>query len=148
MAWQTSAGASLAIGDAAPTTFDATGYAAVNYTEIGEITNIGDFGGEFALVTHQPLATRGVKKGKGSYNNGTLSPQMALDNADEGQQALEAARMSDDSFPFRVTLQSGGRYYMMGKVMSVRITIGDVDSTVTAAPTIEVDSEPVVFAAS
>lgn len=150
MAWQTAAGASLAIATTSgpPTTFDNTGYATKTYTVIGEITNIGEFGKEFALVTHQPLATRGVKKGKGSYNNGTLSPALALDEADAGQILLRTALESDESFAFRITLQSGDAYYLMGKVMSYKPNVGGVDDVVTATPSIEVDSDPIVMVAA
>ena len=147
MAWQTAAGASLAIASTAgaPTTFDTAGYGALVYTDIGEITNIGEFSKEFALVTHQPLATRGVKKGKGSFNNGTLNPSLALDNTDAGQRILHDALESDESYAFLVTLQDGTKYYLMGKVMSYKPNIGGVDDVVTASPTIEVDSDPIVM---
>lgn len=150
MAWQTAAGASLAISSTsgAPATFDEAGYAALTYTTVGEITNIGEFSKEFALVTHQPLATRGVKKGKGSFNNGTLNPAMALDPDDAGQVLFSTALESDESWAFRITLQDGTEYYMMGKVMSFRPNIGGVDDVVTASPTVEVDSDPIVRVAA
>lgn len=150
MAWQTAAGASLSIAttNGAPATFDEAGYSSKTFTNIGEITNIGEFGKEFNLVTHQPLATRGVKKGKGSYNNGTLSPSLALDPDDEGQVLLEQASEDDTSWAFLVTLQDGTKYYMMGKVMSFKKNVGGVDDVVTATPTIEVDSDPIVRVAA
>ena len=150
MAWQTAAGATLAISTVStpPATFDAAGYAALSYTVVGEITNIGDFGKEYALVTHQPLSTRGVKKGKGSFNNGTLNPALAYDAGDAGQILLQSALESDQSYSFRVTLQNGTVFYMRGKVMSFKPSVGGVDDVVTASPTIEVDSDPVVRVAA
>lgn len=150
MAWQTAAGAELAIATTAgaPATADAAGYAAKTYTTIGEITNIGEFGKEYTLVTHQPLSTRGVKKGKGSFNNGALSPTLALDPDDAGQILLETASESDDSYAFRVKLQDGTIYYLVGRVMSFKKNVGGVDDTVTATPTIEVDSDPIVRVAA
>lgn len=150
MAWQTAAGASLAIAstEGAPATFDSAGYAAKTYVDVGEITNIGEFGKEFALVTHQPLSTRGVKKGKGSYNNGTLNPALALDTADAGQILMEEALESDISYAFQITLQNGAIYYLMGKVMSFKPNVGGVDDVVTASPTIEVDSDPIIRVAA
>lgn len=147
MAWQTAAGASLAIATTpgAPVTADAAGYTAKTYTVIGEITNIGEFGKEYALVTHQPLATRGVKKGKGSFNNGTLNPALALDEDDAGQALLRAALESDQSYAFKITLQSGDAYYLMGKIMSYKPNVGGVDDVVTASPSIEVDSDPIIL---
>jgi len=150
MAWQTAAGASLSIASTpgAPATADAAGYAAKSYVAVGEITNIGEFGKEFALVTHQPLSTRGVKKGKGSYNNGTLNPALALDPVDAGQILMEEALESDESYAFMVTLQSGAKYYLMGKVMSFKPNVGGVDDVVTASPTVEVDSDLIVRVAA
>lgn len=147
MAWQTAAGTELALGSTStpPATFTEAGYSALTYTPVGEVTTVGEFGREYALVTHQPLATRGVKKGKGSFNNGTLSPQLALDMGDAGQLVAETASASDASWPVRITLQDGTIYFMMGKVMSFRKNIGTVDDVVTATINIEVDSDPVIM---
>ncbi|MDB6454694.1 phage tail tube protein [Falsirhodobacter sp. 20TX0035] len=144
MAWQTAAGASLAISLTAPATFTEAGYSALTPKVVGEVTNVGEFGKEFALVTHNPLAERGTGKRKGSYNNGTLSPTMALDPSDEGQQDMETALESDQPAYFQVTLQDGTAYWLAGLVMSYRPTVGGVDDVVTAACTIEVDSTPIV----
>lgn len=144
MAFQTAAGATIAIANAAPATFNATGYAAQTYATIGEITNIGEFGKEFALVTHLPLAERGVAKRKGSFNNGTLNPAMALDPDDAGQILLAAALELDEPSAFEITLQDGTVYYLMGLVMAYRPNIGAADDVVTASATIEVDAKPIV----
>lgn len=144
MAFQTAAGATIAIANASPATFDDTGYAALTYADIGEITNIGEFGKEFALVTHTPLAERGVAKRKGSFNNGTLNPAMALDPDDAGQILIEAALELDAPSAFEITLQDGTVYYLMGLTMMYKPNIGTTDDVVTASATIEVDSSPIV----
>lgn len=144
MAFQTAAGATIAIANASPATFDDTGYAALTYADIGEITNIGEFGKEFALVTHTPLAERGVGKRKGSFNNGTLNPAMALDPDDAGQILIEAALELDAPSAFEITLQDGTVYYLMGLTMMYKPNIGTIDDVVTASATIEVDSSPIV----
>lgn len=144
MAWQTAAGASLAISLVAPATFDEAGYSALTPKVVGEVTNIGEFGKEFALVTHQPLAERGTSKRKGSYNNGTLSPTMALDPDDAGQIDMETASESDDPAYFQITLQDGTVYWLAGLVMTYRPNVGGVDDVVTATCTVEVDRTPIV----
>lgn len=146
MAFQTAAGATIAIANAIPATFTAVGYAALTYANIGEITNIGEFGKEFALVTHLPLAERGVAKRKGSFNNGTLNPAMALDPVDAGQILFEAALELDAPSAFEITLQDGTVYYLMGLVMAYKPNIGTTDDVVTATATIEVDAKPIVKA--
>lgn len=144
VAFQTAAGATLAISNAIPATFNSAGYAALTYTEVGEITNIGEFGKEFALVTHLPLSRRGVAKRKGSFNNGTLNPTMALDSADAGQILFSASLESDSPSAFKITLQDDSVFYLMGLVMTFRPNVGTTDDVVTATATIEVDESPIV----
>jgi hypothetical protein len=138
MAVQTSAGSTIAMGSA-PATYDAAGYGAVSYTTIGEVTDIGEFGAAYNLVTHNPVGNRQTKKFKGSYNNGSIQLQMAFDKADAGQDALASARDSDASKAFKVTLQDGTILYFAGKVMSFIIQVGSVDQILSATATIELD---------
>jgi len=148
MSFDTAAGVSLALSETLPATYDDTGYGALTGTVVGEITNVGEFGKQFALVTHMPLATRGTKKSKGSFNNGTLSPQLALDEADAGQIILKAALESDNPVVAIITMDNGDIYYMEVLVMSAPITIGGVDDVVTAAPSLEVTDNPIVYVAA
>ncbi|MDK3016550.1 hypothetical protein [Pseudodonghicola flavimaris] len=148
MAFQTASGASLSVSASQPATYDSTGFAALTYTVVGEITNIGEFGKEFATVTHNPLATRGTKKGKGSYNNGTLSPALALDPDDAGQDIMETLLDSDNPGSFLVTLQDGTKYYLEGLVMSFKPSVGDIDSVVTASTSVEVTDNDIVKVAA
>lgn len=148
MAFDTAAGASLAISATLAATYDAAGYGALTFTTVGEITAIGEFGKEFAVVTHNPLATRGTKKSKGSFNNGTLSPTMALDNTDAGQTLMKAALESDAPYAFRVTLDTGEIYYLEGIVPMFKPNVGTVDDVVTATATIDINENPIVFVAA
>lgn len=146
MSFQTAAGASLAVTLSHPATYDAAGYGAVGmvYTVVGEMTNIGEFGKEYAVVTHNPLASRGTKKAKGSFNNGSLNPTVALDPADAGQGFMEDLLETDDAGTFCVTLQDGTKYYFEGIVTTFRPSVGEVDSVVTASTVIELTDRPVV----
>ena len=144
MAHQTASGVTLGISTDAPATYDVAGLDALTFTSVGEVTNIGEFGKEWQLVTHNPLATRGTKKGKGSFNNGTLSPSLALDPDDAGQTAMKTALESDDPAYFVVTLQDGTIYYLTGLVMSFKPNIGGVDDVVTASTTIELTPDAIL----
>lgn len=144
MAHQTASGVTLGISIAAPATHDEAGFDALTLTTVGEITNVGEFGKEWALVTHNPLSTRGTKKGKGSFNNGTLNPSLALDPNDAGQTAMKTALESDDPAYFAVTLQDGTIYYLTGLVMSFKPNIGGVDDVVTASTTIELTPDAIL----
>lgn len=146
MAVMTSAGSTLSIGAALPATYDATGYGAVVWTVVGEITDLGEFGKEYNLVTHTALGQRQNKKFKGSFNNGSLQLQLARDTADAGQIAMRDALDSDASFPFKVTLQDLSKAYFTGKVMSYKTSVGSVDQITGASCTVEIDSEIVEVA--
>src|SRR5690606_40955577 len=64
----TSAGTTLGLSAAAPATYDAAGYAALTFTQIGEVSDLGDIPARiYELVTWQPLAERGMRKAKGGY---------------------------------------------------------------------------------
>lgn len=143
MAIQTSAGSKLSIAaSGSPATYDAAGFAALTWKEIGEVVDIGEFGKEFNLVNHNPISTRQTKKLKGSYNNGSIQLQMARDSdAASNQAELRTALDSDASYPFSVELQDGTKMYFTGKVMSYRTQVGGVDSVTGATTTIEIDDD-------
>lgn len=73
-----------------------------SYVEIAEVTAIGVFGRTYAEITHNPLATRGTQKFKGSFNDGNLELQMADDTADAGQAAMLLALDSDFDYNFKI----------------------------------------------
>ena len=140
MTARTSAGSSVAIGAAAGTE-SLAGFQAVSYTEIGEVTNIGEFGKQYNLVTHNPISNRRTQKYRGSYNQGQLQLEMARDTADPGQADLIAANDSDDNVSIRVTLQDGTNLYMHCQVFSYVTGVGGVDDITSATAQLEINSE-------
>ena len=120
MTVRTSAGTTLKVSASTPATFDATGYNALTMTTVGEVSDLGEFGREFNLVTFNPVGSRGVVKKKGSFNQGTMTIQMGLDTDDTGQILLKSASMSDADHSFLVTTQNGDKYYFQAQVMSFR----------------------------
>jgi hypothetical protein len=140
MAAYTSAGTTFAISDDIPATFNQAGYEAVGvvYSAVGEITDLGEFGREFALVTHNPVGNRSTQKFKGSFNEGTMNLSLALDTDDAGQILMKTALLSDANFTCRVTTQNGDKYYFQAKVMSWKVGVGSVDQITTATATLEI----------
>jgi hypothetical protein len=134
------AGTVISIAAEQPVTFDQAGYedTGMDWTAIGEITDGGEHGREYALVTHMPIASRGVQKFKGSFNPGSKTLQMALDNDDAGQVVLAAALASDNDYSFRVSYQGGDTTYFQAKVMSFKIAAAGVDSIRNASVTLEI----------
>jgi hypothetical protein len=145
----TAAGSALAISAATPATLNAAGYAALTFIEIGQIDKIGAIGAVFAKVEFQPL--KGPKqKHKGSVDYGSLSPSLAQDDSDAGQTLLRTA--ADDAtsklYSFMVTYATGAKRYFQGRVFGFPETTDGADSILTAAPTIEINTEIVKVAAA
>lgn len=137
---RTSAGTRLFVSTSVPTTYDKAGFAAVlDFTEVGEISDLGSFGKKYNLVTFNPLGDRKTVKRRGSYNNGTLSLKMGSAPTDDGQVILQAA--GDDSLSFKVQTQSGSVYYFSGQVMGFTLEVGTVDQIMGLTVDIEIDND-------
>jgi hypothetical protein len=147
MSTQSLAGASLAISAGLPATEDSTGYDALTYSIVGEITDMGTIGAETNLVSYTPVATAIVNKRKGSKNYGSQSVTVVLDDEDTGQMLFETAAESQDVYSFRVTLNDGAKIYYQGLIMGFPINLGTVDDMVQVTVPIEVDSKIVRVAA-
>lgn len=143
----TSAGVKVFIGDAMPATLDAVGYEAVDWEEIGEVTDIPEFGKTYNLVTHNPIADRKTFKRKGSYNNGNLSMTIAKAPTDGGQSRCIVALDNDNPQPFKIEYNDapeGGTPtidYFPGLVMSYTTNIGNVDSIMGSSLQVEIDGD-------
>lgn len=135
---ETVAGTIISVVAGNPATYTAAGYAALIWVPIGEITDGGEHGREYALVTHQPIASRGVQKFKGSFNEGSKTLQLGLDNDDAGQLIMKAAVSSDADYSFKVAYQGGDIDYFQAKVMTFKKATGGVDSIRSATTTLEI----------
>ena len=137
---ETVAGTIISITAVSPGTYDGAGYAGsgMNWTAIGEITDGGEHGREYALVTHNPIATRGTQKFKGSFNEGSKTLQLALDNDDAGQVIALAALTSDNNYSFKVAYQGGDVDYFQAKVMTFKKSVSTVDTMRSASMTLEI----------
>ena len=136
----TTAGTTIAVSASAPATYDSSGYGALSFTTVGEVTNLGSFGREYTLVTHNPIGTRATQKYKGSYNEGQIAMEVGLDTDDAGQDLLATASASDSNYSFKVTAQNGDVYYFIAKVMSFKRNFGGVDQITSATITLEITS--------
>ena len=137
----TSAGTTIGIASGDPTSYDQTGFESLTFDLIGEVTDLGEFGREYSLVTHNPLGDRQTVKRKGSYNDGSIAMTVARVPDDAGQTLLQTALDSDDNFSFNVTLQDGTELYFSAQVMSYTANVGTVDQITTASVTIEITDE-------
>ena len=111
-------GGFLSVSAAAPATFDADGYVALTWTEVGEASEVPEFGAAYSAVTFTPLKTGIVNKFHGELNYGSITIPLGYDSSDAGQAILLAALASKDEISFRETRSDGTIRYIMGKVMS------------------------------
>jgi hypothetical protein len=135
---RTSAGSVLKISAGVPATFNAAGYQALTYTTIGEVTDFGEFGREFTLVTHNPVANRGTVKFKGSFNEGAMTLQLGLDTDDAGQILAKSAVNSDNNYAFELTTQNNDKYFFQAQVMSFKVGVGSVNQVTSATIMVEI----------
>lgn len=137
----TSAGTTISVSASLPGTYNLAGLSGLSYTAIGEVTDLGEFGREYNLVTHNPLGDRRTVKRKGSYNDGAVSMTLARVPNDAGQALLIQGLDSDNSYSFKVVLQDGTIQYFTGQIMSYTTNIGGVDQITGASVTIEIDDD-------
>ena len=138
-------GSFLSASADAPATLDDTGYAALSWSEVGEATEVPEYGAEHSTVTHTPLKTGIVNKFHGELNYGSFAVPMAYDPDDAGQAILKAARVSKDEISFRMTYSNGEIEYFPGKVMSFRKG-ASVGSVIPASSQVEITGEVVEVA--
>lgn len=137
----TSAGTVLSISSGSPATYDAVGFAALTWVEIGDVSDLGEFGRQYNLVTFNPLGDRRTVKRKGSYNDGTIAAQMARVPSDAGQTILTTAVDDDDSYAIKIVLQDGTIFYTTAQIMSYTTNVGNVDQITAATVNLEIDND-------
>ena len=136
----TSAGTTIGIVLGSPSTFDGAGYAALTFVNIGEITDIPDFGREFELVTHKPISSRGTVKKKGGFNEGSIDLKLGLNTDDAGTILLKAAALSDADYSFKVAHPTGDVYYFRALALSFKVGTGSSGSIITATCKLELQT--------
>ena len=118
MALTEGVGGFLSVSAAIPETFDADGYSALSWTEVGEASEVPEFGAAYSANTFTPLKTGIVKKFHGELNYGSITIPLGYDSEDAGQIILRDSLASKDEISFRETRSDGTIRYIMGKVMS------------------------------
>ena len=137
---KTSAGTGVFIGPA-PATYDLAGFGAVDFKEVGEVADAGSFGRQYNLVTFNPLKSRRTVKRKGSFNDGSITLQLAIADNDDGQILAKEALASDDSYAIKIEKQDGSVSYFTAQVLSFVDNIGSVDNINTGSVQLEIDND-------
>jgi len=135
-------GATIGISATLPATYNAAGYAALTFTNIGEVLDIGgELGKVFNEITHQTLGRAYPVKIKGAYNIPNMTMTIGKIVTDGGQVLLQTALNSSASFSFIVSLPSGDTGSLTGKVMKAAQGAIAVDGVETTVVDIAIDPQ-------
>lgn len=138
-----SVGTQIFVVAAEPATYDTAGFAALSYTEVGEVENLGEFGGTSSITNFTPLATGVVKKRKGSIDYGTITASIGRLVGDAGQGVLKlgfdgAAKYTVHSF--KIVSSDGAIAYFTGVISSFTKSVNDANSVNMVNCNIELDN--------
>ena len=142
----TSAGTTIGISAVLPATYNQAAFAALTYTEIGEVSDLGEFGREYNIVKFNPLKDRRTVKRKGSFDDGTVQVQLAKAATDAGQILLKSAVNSDASHSVKIVLQDGTTFYFTAQVSSSTVNVGNVDQITSSTFKLEIDNDIIEIA--
>lgn len=131
----------------APTTFDAAGYAALTYVDMGCLESLGSYGGTATITEFTCLNDGIVQKIKGSRNNGDLEITLALDDSGAVWDNLKAAYedISSGNYYFKIVYGNkpnatgtGATRYFGAKVSSITENVSGADDVVTVTVTLAI----------
>jgi hypothetical protein len=133
----TVAESSLWVSVALPATYTESGYDALTWTKIGEITNVGSvLGREYNTSTHAPVDSAQQIEKKGSFKLGSAEFMMGWDEEDAGQIIVDAASRSYSVLSFKLEKQDGALRYFTAQVSKFVENNGAVDDNVQGALTL------------
>lgn len=119
-----------------------------SYTQVGDISNLGEFGRVYAPIKFDSLSDRNTLKFKGQRDDGTMTIEIGRDSSDGGQAAVIVALDSDADYNFKITLNdasttsgSTATYFLFkAKVMSHPTIIGTPNNVVMSRIVLDIKS--------
>lgn len=138
MAVFTASGTVLSISAAAPATYTEAGYEALTFTDIGEVSDLGDIPSRvYEAVRWRNIANRGDSVAKGGYSLGTQTISVGIDPEDAGQALLDTAIESDTTYSVKISNPNLGDIYARALIMGGTRNYGDGNSIATRQVTLE-----------
>lgn len=138
------------IGTATFSAMDQTAFEADTYTQVSDITDLGEFGLSAEVIEFTPIAGHRTRT-KGTNDYGTMDIVVHRNADDPGQQAMIAAAQVNHNYAFKVELTDAPSasgtpsiYYFVGEVMSARNTLGEANNPVTTTFTVAVNAKPIL----
>jgi hypothetical protein len=142
-----SAGSKFYLSAGVPATITESGFSALTYTVVKEVTEVGTIGPESAVIQHVPLDENTTYKLKGVRNNGTLSLKGGRVPSDPGQTLLIAAEASNAPYSMKIELQDGSMIYAQCLVTSYKTNIGSAGQITGFESNVEISGDVIDVAA-
>jgi len=146
MAKITNTGATLQVAAIPPSTVDAAGFGALQYTSVGEVIDMGEYGPSVQVVESNPLATGIVEKFKGFINYGSQTIGLEKDVEDAGQDILEAGvdgPTKNVRHSVKISYADGTVEFYAGKIFTFTTNAGSANQMVGASVMFEIET-PVI----
>jgi len=139
-------GTGLYVSAGVPATYDAAGYAALVWTEVGEVESLPDFGGKATVATFTALKDGIVNKKKGSIDYGEMAIPLGMKTTDTGQAALMSAFDGANKnvvHSVKVSNSEIGVIYFTAETTSYTYNIGDANAITKNTVTFAVKTKPI-----
>ena len=111
------------------------------WTEVADLTDIGDFGDEAEAITYEVIGDGRTRKLKGTRNAGTFDVTVARKAGDPGQDAMKVAELANSPVSLKVELEDGTQFLFAGLVMSAKRTLGGANDVIKITYAIEITTE-------
>jgi hypothetical protein len=144
----TFAGATIGVAASEPATHDAVGFAALTYTDVGEVISVGSRGRTYTDVSYKTLAERGTLHRKGSYDEPETTFEIGADRTDAGQLIMKTGSANDSNHSFKIVYSNGEVDYFMGLIFSFVTNGGDADTMRMLTANVRIDRAGVVEVAA
>jgi hypothetical protein len=139
---QTTAGSLLEVTMTAPATESLTGFEALSdFTEVGEVADLGEYGKDYTLITRDVFGSRRTQKYKGNYDAGSTTWNLNKIFGDAGQEVIDSAVDSDSNMSVKLTHQDGTIDYFAVLVTSATNAIDDPNTVFELNVDVELNTD-------
>jgi hypothetical protein len=124
------------------------GFPGLTFKEVGEVAEIGDYGGDSEIVTHTPVKSGIVNKRLGPTDYGEMQIQMARVTSDDGQEDMRKGFDGVNKgkvHSFEVKFADGGIEYFTGIIRSFLTQPGSASNIVRASSAIALTNKVLVI---
>ena len=148
MSIHTNAKSRVFIGDANNEISELDDFEAVDWLEIEDIEDLGEWGVEGSEQRFLALKDGFARKLKGSLDNGSIEVICGRNPSDPGQNKARLAATDWFKYPFKVELNDKPTpdgentvYYFRAPVMSAKTNFGDADNIVKTTFALSIDGQ-------